>query len=241
MKKIICNNREEIGKAAAEIVLAQMKRKPDSILGFATGSSPIPLYNSLIELCKKSELDFSRVTSFNLDEYYPIKRENDQSYYYFMWDNLFSHVNIKRENVNILNGEAADPAGECRAYDEKIEKMGGIDLQILGIGHNGHIGFNEPAEFLSADTHMVTLTESTIKANSIYFKTEDEMPKSALTLGLGGIMKAKKIIVVINGSSKAQAVRRLFDRRVGTDCPGSILNLHNDVTVILDNEAAELI
>ncbi|MBE6964564.1 MAG: glucosamine-6-phosphate deaminase [Oscillospiraceae bacterium] len=241
MKKVICKNYEEMSREAAKLVAAQIKEKPSSILGFATGSSPVGMYKELVRMNKAGEIDFSDITTFNLDEYYPIKRSNDQSYYYFMFDNLFSHVNIKKENVNVPNGEVSDPDAECRAYDEKIESYGGIDLQVLGIGHNGHIGFNEPDDKLIGATHRTGLTESTFHANSGYFEKPEDMPREALTMGLTPIMQAKKIVMVISGKSKAPIVKRMFDGLIGTDCPASVLHMHKDVTVFLDEDAASML
>lgn len=241
MKTIICKDYDEMSAQAAQLVAAQIKAKPDSVLGFATGNSPVGMYQNLAKLNQAGEIDFSKITTFNLDEYYPIKRDNDQSYWYFMWKNLFDHVNIKKENVNVPNGEAADPDVECAAYDAKIERCGGIDLQVLGIGRNGHIGFNEPEEKLYVSTHVTGLTQSTIDANSIYFEDVADMPRQALTMGLGVIMKAKKIVMVINGKNKAEAVRAMYSGRVGTDCPACVCQLHPDVTVIMDQDAASLL
>ena len=231
MKKIVCKNYEELSKCGADIIAEQIKAKPDSILGLATGSTPIGLYKCLREM----PLDFSNISSFNLDEYYPISKENDQSYCYFMKDNLFNHIKVK--STDIPNGEASDAEAECRRYDEAIEQAGGIDLQLLGLGVNGHIGFNEPADALSVGTHAVDLTESTIEANARFFANKEDVPRRALTLGLGGIMRAKKILVLASGKNKAEVVRKMFSGEVTTDVPASLLQLHNDVTVIVDEDA----
>ncbi len=231
MKKIVCKNYEELSKCGADIIAEQIKAKPDSILGLATGSTPIGLYKCLREM----PLDFSNISSFNLDEYYPISKENDQSYCYFMKDNLFNHIQVK--STDIPNGEASDAEAECRRYDEAIEQAGGIDLQLLGLGVNGHIGFNEPADALSVGTHAVDLTESTIEANARFFANKEDVPRRALTLGLGGIMRAKKILVLASGKNKAEVVRKMFSGEVTTDVPASLLQLHNDVTVIVDEDA----
>ncbi len=241
MKVVVCKTYDDVSREAAKIVAEQINNKPDTVLGLATGSSPVGMYKELARLNKEGKLDFSKVTTFNLDEYFPIKRSNDQSYYYFMFTNLFNHVNIDKENVNVPNGEVSDPDAECRAYDEKIENYGGIDLQVLGIGHNGHIGFNEPDEKLIAATHVTSLTESTFNANSGYFENPKDMPMKALTMGLAPIMKAKKIVMVISGKSKAPIVKRMLDGTIGTDCPASVLSMHNDVTVFLDEDAASLL
>ena len=231
MKKIVCKNYDEMSKCGADIVAAQIKAKPDSVLGLATGSTPIGLYKCLREM----PLDFSNLSSYNLDEYYPIAKANDQSYAYFMNDNLFQYITVKSKDIP--NGEAADAEAECRRYDKAIEQAGGIDLQILGLGVNGHIGFNEPAEALSVGTHAVDLTESTIEANARFFANKDDVPRRALTLGLGGIMRAKKILVLASGKNKADIVKKMFSGEVTTDVPASLLQLHNDVTVVIDEEA----
>ncbi|MBQ2897819.1 MAG: glucosamine-6-phosphate deaminase [Clostridia bacterium] len=235
MKKIICKNYDEMSKAAAKIVEAQVVLKPDCILGLATGSSPVGMYQELI----KSGTDFSKVTTFNLDEYYPIAKDNDQSYDYFMRKNLFDHITVKEHNIP--NGMAENPEEECARYDAAIEAAGGIDLQVLGIGVNGHIGFNEPAAELPANTNKVTLTESTIEANSRFFESKDQVPTAALTLGIGGIMKAKRIVVLVSGKNKAPIVRELFKGNVTTNIPVSLLQLHPDATIVMDEDAASML
>ncbi len=231
MKKIVCKNYDEMSKEGAKIIAEQIAKKPDSVLGLATGSTPIGLYKCL----RDNNIDFSKVSTYNLDEYYPISKTNDQSYQYFMDDNLFNHVNVK--SMDIPNGEAKDAQAECRRYDEAIENAGGIDLQLLGLGPNGHIGFNEPDDQLSVGTHLVELTQSTIDANARFFASADEVPRHALTLGMGGIMKAKKILVVANGKNKAEVVKKMFSGVIDTHVPATLLQLHNDVTVIVDEEA----
>ena len=235
MQKIICKNYEEMSIKAADFIKAQVLLKPDAVLGLATGSTPVRMYKELLN----KNIDFSNVTTFNLDEYYPIKKDNNQSYDYFMRKNLIDYITLKR--FNIPDGEASDPAAECKSYDERIKAAGGIDLQVLGIGVNGHIGFNEPAEELSSGTHMVELTESTIKANARFFDSADDVPKHAITLGLSGIMNAKKILLLISGKNKAEIVRKLFCGGVTTNIPATFLQLHPDVTVIMDEEAASLL
>lgn len=231
MKKIVCKNYDEMSKCGADIFAAQIKAKPDSVLGLATGSTPIGLY----EYLRKMPLDFSKISAFNLDEYYPLSKDNDQSYDYFMKDNLFQYINVKSRDIP--NGEALDADAECRRYDAAIEAAGGIDIQLLGVGINGHIGFNEPADSLSVGTHAVDLTESTIDANARFFAKKDDVPRRALTLGLGGIMRAKKILVLASGKNKADAVAKMFSGEITTDVPASLLQLHNDVTVIVDAAA----
>lgn len=237
MNFIICENYDEMSKKAAEIVAKQIKDKPDSILGLATGSTPIGLYKELIARCNSKEISFENIKSFNLDEYYPISKTNDQSYYYFMNENLFSHVNIKKENTDIPNGEVADPQKECADYEERISQSNGVDIQILGIGQNGHIGFNEPSEALIASTHLTGLTQNTIEANSRFFDSIDDVPKSALTMGIGTILKAKKIILLASGENKKDAIAALLNDEITSKVPATVLKLHNDVTVICDKAA----
>lgn len=235
MQVIVCKNYDEISKEAAKIVASQVTLKPDSVLGLATGSSPEGLYKELIEMYKKGELDFSGVTSFNLDEYYPIDDDNDQSYHYFMKTKLFDHINIKESFVP--NGMAADPEEACRKYDELVESYGWVDLQILGIGQNGHIAFNEPDSELYAGTHVTGLTESTIEANSRFFASREDVPKKALTMGMATILKAKKIVLVANGKNKHEAIKELLGGKITTSNPSTFLNLHKDVVLIVDEEA----
>ena len=237
IKVIVCENYDEISKEAAAIVANQINEKADSILGLATGSTPVGTYKELIEMNKSGKLDFSKVKTFNLDEYYPIKRDDDQSYYYFMNDNLFSHVNIDLANTDIPNGEAADADAECERYEKAIAESAGVDLQILGIGQNGHIGFNEPDDKLWTKTHLTGLTESTIAANSRFFESMDDVPKAALTMGIETIMKSRKIIILASGESKLDAVSKLTDEFIDTSCPATMLKLHPDVTLICDKAA----
>lgn len=234
MRLIVCKNYEEISRKAAEIVAAQVLLKPDCTLGLATGSSPIGMYENLTAM----NLDFSKVTTFNLDEYYPITRDNDQSYYYFMNHHLYSKVNLCPENIHIPNGSAEDPEAECAAYDAAIEENGGIDLQVLGIGQNGHIGFNEPGDTLIAGTHMTGLTQNTIEANARFFEKIEDVPTRALTMGIAPIMKAKTILLVANGKAKAPAIKALMGNEIDPKVPATILTCHPDVIVIVDEEAA---
>ncbi|KHO62282.1 MULTISPECIES: glucosamine-6-phosphate deaminase [Thermoanaerobacter] len=241
MKVIITVNYDEMSKKAAEIVKKQIKEKPNTVLGLATGSTPLGMYKHLIEMYKKGEIDFSNVITFNLDEYIGLSPDHPQSYHYFMFHNFFNHINIKKENVHIPNGIAEDLEEECRKYDEEIEKAGGIDLQILGIGVNGHIGFNEPEESIETKTHVVTLTEDTINANKRFFKSAEEVPRKAITMGLGSIMKAKKIVLLASGKNKAEAIKETIKGQLTTKVPATVLALHPDVTIIIDKEAASLI
>ncbi len=237
MKLIVCEDYKELSKKAAEIVAEQIEKKPDSVLGLATGSTPVGMYQELSEMNKKGIIDFEKVVSYNLDEYYPIDDSNPQSYHYFMNENLFSKINIKISNTHLLNGRCYDTIKECEEYEEKISESGGIDLQILGIGQNGHIGFNEPDINLCSKTHLTNLTESTINANSRFFESADEVPKQALTMGIGTILNARKIILLASGASKHKAVLKLLDEAISTDNPASMLKVHPDVILICDREA----
>ena len=229
MKYIEVESYEELSRQAAEIIAKQIKEKPESILGLATGSSPLGLYKCLAE---DKELDFSKATSVNLDEYVGLTGENDQSYRYFMNENLFSKINIRKEYTFVPNGCAEDVEKECREYDERIEKLGGIDIQLLGIGLDGHIGFNEPDEVFIKETHLVDLDASTIEANARFFNSIDEVPKKAVTMGMGGIMGAKKVLLIANGKNKEEIVKKAFFGPITPKVPASILQLHPDVTVI---------
>lgn len=237
MKVIVCENYEDMSRRTAEIIAKQVKQKPTSILGLATGSTPVRTYELLAEEYRAGKLDFSLVTSFNLDEYYPISPENDQSYRYFMQKNFFNHINIRPDATFVPKGNAENPEEECAAYDAMIDEAGGIDLQLLGIGRNGHIAFNEPEEALYAGTHVTALTESTVKANSRFFASADDVPRHALTMGVGSIMKAKKILILASGAEKKEAVSALLSGRVTTACPATMLNLHPDVILLCDSAA----
>ena len=237
MKIIVCRDKAEMSAVAASMVEAQIKEKPETILGLATGSTPEGMYAILCQKYAEGALDFSKVKTFNLDEYYPIKKDNDQSYAYFMNKHLFSHINVPAKNIHIPNGECADPNAEGPAYDAMVAAEGGVDLQILGIGRNGHIAFNEPDEALIMGTHLTSLTESTIEANSRFFASKDDVPRHALTMGIGTIMTAKKIILMANGADKKEALSYLFNDKLSAAVPASLLKLHTDVTVICDEAA----
>lgn len=239
MKFIIAEDYDEMSKIAADIVIEQIKNNPESILGLATGSSPIGLYKQLIK-AHKAGLDFSKVKTFNLDEYYGLTPDHPQSYRYFMNDVLFNHINIDQNNVHIPSGISEDVEKECKSYDKSVEDAGGVDLQILGIGRNGHIAFNEPEKNLALGTHLTGLTEDTINANSRFFDSMDDVPKKALTMGIGTIMKAKKIVLVASGKDKAPVIRDLTKPYLTTNIPASMLHLHRDVTIIVDKDAASL-
>lgn len=226
-----------MSRKAANIISAQVIMKPDCVLGLATGSTPIGLYQQLVAWYEKGDLDFSEVRTVNLDEYKGLSRENNQSYYYFMHHNLFDHVNLPAENSHLPNGMEPDSDKECRRYSELIRSMGGVDLQLLGIGHNGHIGFNEPGDAFDNDVHCVNLTQSTIEANKRFFASADDVPKQAYTMGIKTIMQAKKILIVASGEDKADIVRDAFFGPITPKVPASVLQLHNDVTLVADEAA----
>lgn len=234
MKVIVCENYQEMSRVAADLVADIMREADAPVLGLATGSTPVGMYQNLIQKCAAGDIDFSRVTTVNLDEYYPISPDNDQSYRYFMNQNLFDHVNIDKNQTYVPNGEAHDPDMACAAYEEILERVGAPDVQILGIGQNGHIGFNEPADALEVYTHVTELTKSTIEANARFFASIDDVPTQALTMGIGSIMRAKHIIILANGAAKSAAVKKLLEGKLDTSCPASMLNLHPCVTLICD-------
>ena len=232
MKFITVKSYEELSNKAADIIAAQVIVKPNCVLGLATGSSPVGAYKRLIEDNKNGKIDFSAVTTVNLDEYVGLDGSNDQSYRYFMNDNLFNHINIDKAKTFVPSGLAADLKAEGEAYDEMIKDFGGIDLQLLGIGVDGHIGFNEPDKYFTAATHEVKLDDSTIKANARFFNNEDEVPKTAITMGMMSIMQAKKVLLVANGANKKEIVEKAFFGPIDPMVPASILQLHPDLTVI---------
>ena len=237
MKIYKATDYKDMSRKAANIISAQVIMKPNCVLGLATGSTPIGTYDQLVEWYNKGDLDFSEVTTVNLDEYKGLPRTNDQSYYYFMHQHLFDRVNIDPERTNVPNGMEPDAEKECGRYEELIRSLGGVDLQLLGLGHNGHIGFNEPGEAFEKETHCVDLTESTIEANKRFFASADDVPKQAYTMGIKTIMQAKKILIVVNGENKADIVERAFFGPVTPEVPASILQLHNDVTLVGDEAA----
>ena len=237
MKIYKAKDYKDMSRKAANIISAQVIMKPNCVLGLATGSTPIGTYDQLVEWYNKGDLDFSEVTTVNLDEYKGLPRTNDQSYYYFMHQHLFDRVNIDPERTNVPNGMEPDAEKECGKYEELIRSLGGVDLQLLGLGHNGHIGFNEPGEAFEKETHCVDLTESTIEANKRFFASADDVPKQAYTMGIKTIMQAKKILIVVNGENKADIVERAFFGPVTPEVPASILQLHNDVTLVGDEAA----
>ena len=234
----IFKNSAQVAQAAATIIASQILRKPSSILGLATGSSPVPTYQNLAEMYQAGVLDFSKVISFNLDEYVGISPDHVCSYHRFMQDNLFSQVNIPAENTHIPDGNAADLHASAVAYDEAIRAAGGIDLQLLGIGHNGHIGFNEPGEHFIYGCHEVKLSESTIEANKRFFDSADDVPRSAVSLGIGSIMQARQVLLIATGADKAEAIRMAIEGEVSPLWQASILRTHPDVVFLLDESAA---
>ena len=237
MKIYVAEDYQGMSRKAAGIIAAQVTLKPDSVLGLATGSTPIGMYQELVKGCAAGDLDFSKVRTVNLDEYVGLSGDHDQSYRYFMNDNLFDHVNIDKANTHVPNGLAEDPAAECVRYDQVIEDMGGIDIQLLGMGHNGHIGFNEPNDHFPLGTNLVDLQESTINANARFFASADEVPRQAMTMGIRSIMMAKKILVVVNGEGKADIVAKAFGGPVTPQVPASVLQLHPDVVLVGDKAA----
>jgi len=241
MRIIKAEDYYSMSRMAANIISAQIIMKPKCVLGLATGSTPLGTYAQLIEWYRKGDLDFSEVTSINLDEYKGLSPENDQSYRYFMNTNLFDHINIKRENTYVPNGLEMDSDKACREYNEIIKSSGGVDLQLLGLGNNGHIGFNEPGEAFEKETHCVKLADSTVQANSRFFENIDDVPKEAYTMGIKSIMQAKKIVVVVNGEGKAKIVKEAFFGPVTPKVPASVLQLHNDVTIVGDAAALSLL
>ncbi len=232
MKIIRTKNYEEMSYEAAKVLAAQIVLKPNAVLGLATGSSPIGLYEKLIEWHKAGDLDFSEIRSVNLDEYCGLDGTNDQSYRYFMDTHLFNHVNIDMANTNVPNGKAADYAAEGARYDALIAALGGIDMQLLGIGPDGHIGFNEPDEFFTKETHVVDLDPSTIEANARFFASADDVPRQAVTMGMGGIMGAKKVLLIASGASKKEILEKALFGPITPEVPASLLQLHPDLTVV---------
>lgn len=238
MKLIVAKDYAELSQRAAEILKEEIIKNPNIVLGLATGSTPVGTYKELIRFHKENGLDFSGVKTFNLDEYVGLDGKHPSSYRYFMDKELFSQINIKMENTNVPDGKTKNLEEYCKGYDRTIEDAGGIDIQILGIGTNGHIAFNEPAEELSVGTFVANLRETTIKDNSRFFNSIEEVPKSAISMGIGSIFKAKKIILLANGRNKGEAVKRLLEKNVvSTNIPVSFLLLHPDFTIIVDEEA----
>lgn len=237
MKIIVCENYDEMSKVGADIIAELVAEKPDCILGLATGSTPVGMYKELAAKNKAGEITFKDVTSFNLDEYYPLAPDHDQSYRYFMNHNLFDHIDIDKNRTHVPDGLAEDPALMGKNYDAAITAAGGIDLQVLGLGPNGHIAFNEPEKELYVGTHLTSLTDSTIEANSRFFASKSDVPTKAVTMGIGSIMQAKKIIVLASGKGKHYVVEKMQDDRITTEVPATLLKVHPDVTLICDKDA----
>ena len=229
---------DAVSDRAAEIVIGQVRRKPDSVIGFATGSTPLGLYKRLIKAHRERGLDFSKVVTFNLDEYVGVPPEHSQSYHYFMWENLFKHVNLNPSNVYIPHGMADDIEYFCEWYEEQIEKAGGIDLQILGIGANGHLAFNEPGSSLGSRTRIKTLTHKTVRDNARFFENPDEVPRQAITMGVGTIMDARTLLLVAVGEQKAAAIRAALEGPVTGMCPATVVQMHRFAHVVIDGNAA---
>ena len=232
MNFITVKSYDELSVKAANIIASQIIMKPNCVLGLATGSSPVGTYKRLIEDNKARKIDFSDVTSVNLDEYVGLDGSNDQSYRYFMNTNLFNHVNIDKNRTAVPSGISGDLQAEGAAYDKHIADLGGIDLQLRGIGLDGHIGFNEPDDVFVKETHVVDLHESTIEANARFFESIDDVPKKAITMGMGGIMSAKKVLLIANGKNKKEIIEKAFFGPITPEVPASILQLHPDLTVI---------
>lgn len=242
MKVIVTENYEEMSDLAKERILQKVKEKPTAVLGLATGSTMMRLYEGLIDAYRREEVDFSQIKAFNLDEYVGLSPSHPCSYHYFMREYFYKHVNVNLKCTYIPDGVAADLQAECERYEQTIQQVGGIDLQILGIGRNGHIGFNEPGSPPDGTTKVVRLTDNTIEVNSRFFDNKDEMPQEAVTVGIGTILnKSKEIIMLANGENKAQAIKKMIETKPHPDHPASFLQLHNNVTVIIDREAAKLL
>ena len=241
MKIVKVNNYAEMSRTAADVFADVINKKPECVLGLATGDTPIGMYQCLVDDYNAGKVDFKGVKSVNLDEYYPITPDNDQSYRYFMNYHLFDKVNVNKANTYVPDGQATDPVSSCEAYEKNIDALGGIDIQVLGIGRNGHVGFNEPDGELIPYTHVTDLTADTIEANSRFFASEDDVPKQAVTMGIESIFKARKIVILASGEGKAEAVKRMLSGKITTKCPASLLRLHPDVTLICDKDAAKLI
>lgn len=236
--RIICaKDYEEISRYAANIIAGQINLKPDAVLGLATGGSPVGTYARLVELFQSHDVDFSKVISINLDEYRGLSGSDRESYRFFMQEHLFRHVNIKKENIHIPSGENPDTDTVCREYDEIIGKAGRIDVQLLGIGLDGHIGFNEPGDGFEPDTHCVDLAESTVEANKRFFDSKDEVPRQAYTMGIRPIMQARKVLMIASGRNKADILKKAFTGHITPEIPASILQLHPDFVLIADEEA----
>ncbi|MBU0478737.1 glucosamine-6-phosphate deaminase [bacterium] len=238
MRVIIVKNDEEMGKKATDLIAGEMKKKTSFVLGLATGSTPLPLYKDFVERSKAGEMDFSTVITFNLDEYVGLDPAHNQSYRYFMNENLFDHVNILKKNTHVPNGMAEDIDASCHEYEKMIDEIGGIDYQVLGIGGNGHIGFNEPGSSLGSLTRIKTLTAETISDNARFFEKKEDVPTQAITMGIGTIMKSRKIVLLAAGANKADAIRAALEGPITSMCPSSALQLHRFVTYVITEDCA---
>ena len=241
MKIIRTKNYEDMSRKAAAIIAAQVVHKPDCVLGLATGGTPVGTYKNLVAWYNAGDVDFSEVKSVNLDEYRNLPVEHPESYWSFMHRNLFNHVNIKPENINLPNGNNMDADAECARYDAVIASMGGVDLQLLGIGHDGHIGFNEPEDHFPVMTHEVALTEMTREANKRFFASKDEVPRQAYTMGTGTIMNARKVLMIVSGKDKAEIIKKAFFGPVTPTVPASILQMHPNFVLVADEDALSLV
>ncbi len=241
INKIIVEDYRELSEKAAALVVEQIVRKKDAVLGLATGSTPEGMYARLVDIYRESRIDFSEVVTFNLDEYVGLPPDHRQSYHYYMHRHFFKHVNIKPHNIHIPEGYKKETGEACREYEQKIREAGGIDLQLMGIGVNGHIGFNEPDVSLPVYTSLVDLAEETIEANSRFFESRSEVPRQAITMGIGTIMRASNLLLLASGESKAEALKHCFSGRVSTEFPASLLQLHREFTLLADKEAASLL
>lgn len=241
MKIILAKDYYDMSRKAANLISAQVIMKPNCVLGLATGSTPVGAYRQLIEWSDKGDIDFSGVTTVNLDEYRGISRDNPQSYWYFMHQNFFNHVNLRPDHIHLPDGMNPDAEKACRDYNAVIRDVGGIDLQLLGLGLDGHIGFNEPGAAFELETHCVNLTESTIEANKRFFEKKEDVPRQAYTMGIKSIMQARKVLMAVNGANKAEIVKKAFFGPVTPKVPASILQMHPDFTLVLDQEAASQI
>jgi|SRR5690554_1668149 len=239
MRVIVDKDYQTLSRRAALFLAGEIIRKPDTVLGLATGSTPVGTYQQLVKLHQERMADFSEVTTFNLDEYYGVSPDNQCSYAWFMDHHLFGHVNVQRNNIHIPNGLTQDVELECRNYEDKIQQAGGIEVQLLGIGRNGHIGFNEPSSEFAAHTSLVELDQGTIEANSRFFDSRDQVPRQAISMGIKSIMKARRILLLANGSEKAEAIYNTLCGPITPQCPASVLQLHPDVTIMVDKEAGK--
>lgn len=241
MRLHVVNDYDQLSSKAASFLASQIILKPDSVLGLATGATPLGMYQNLVKLYQDGMVDFSEVVTFNLDEYLGLEKTHPQSYNYYMFNNFFDHVNIPAEQIHIPQVNSPDIQKTSREYDQAIANFEGIDLQVLGIGNNGHIGFNEPNHILKTETHLVCLTEETIEANSRFFNSANEVPREAISMGMGSIMQAKRILLLASGESKAEAIAQTISGQITTEVPASLLQLHPNLTIIVDQQAAKLL